>query len=124
MRSNLLGMSSIDRDEAKRLAQHELRFEIGNLPHLTSPEYDSESGGYRFNIMFTKTDIPEIPEKDPQEYMPEDGGDIEFYESQKIGELFVTDAGEIERTSDAELSENIQEIHTKAEQGELPKREQ
>lgn len=113
---------SIDREEAERLAQYELRFQIGNRPRLSDPEYDAERGGYVFKILFTKLDLPDLPDKDPYEYERDDGGEVEFHEAREIGEMVVLDNGDIERTDNETLGTRIQEVSERAENGEIPKR--
>lgn len=106
----------VSQDEAERIAAKELRFEIGNLPHLSDPKYVDEKG-YVFEIRFTKPELPTREEIDD----PEIDQSVDYYETRTIGEMVVTDEGDIERTSNDELSEEIQRLDELAEQGELPK---
>lgn len=103
---------SISLEEAKKEATRELRFEIGNLPHLGEAEYDEERGGYVFPIKFTKPDIPDLEAGEE---------DVEFYQARQIGEMLVKDNGEIERTPNEELEEEIRELNQLAEDGKLEK---
>lgn len=106
---------TISQEEAERKAAYELRFEIGNMPHLSDPEYDEELGAYVYEIRYTHPEIPTEEEiKDP-----EIDQEVEFYESQQIGEMKVFDDGRIERTSNEELQENIREVRELAESGEI-----
>lgn len=102
---------TISEDEAREKAAYELRFEIGNLPHLGEVQYDSDEKKYIFPIKFTKPDIPEHGKDE-----------LEFYETVKIGEIIVKEDGTIERTSNEELNEAIREIDEMAKNGELKKR--
>jgi len=106
----------VSKEEAKRIATKELRFEIGTLPYLSDPEYDSETG-YIFEIRYTKTDLPTRDEVEDPNTEPE----VEFYKPQTIGEMIITDDGEIQRSSIEELEENIRTVRKQAENGEIEK---
>lgn len=92
----------IDEAEAEHIAAKELRFEIGNLPHLSDPEY-VEGRGYVFEIRFTKPELPSREEIDD----PTIDQEVDFYETQTIGEMVITDEGEIDRTSNEALEAEI-----------------
>lgn len=106
----------IDEAEAEHIAAKELRFEIGNLPHLSEPEY-VEDRGYVFEIRFTKPELPSREEIDD----PTIDQEVDFYETQTIGEMVVTDEGEIDRTSNEALEAEIRELNERVEAGEIPK---
>lgn len=99
---------SLTREEAEKEAQYELRFGIGNLPHLGEPTYEEETGRYIFPIKYTKPDIPSDTNKE-----------LKFYETQTIGKLIVESDGTVTRTSNEDLNENIREIDKAVENGEL-----
>lgn len=106
---------TISEEEAERKAACELRFGVGNMPHLSDPEYDSELGAYVYEIRYTH---PELPSREEIED-PDIDQKVEYYESQKIGEMKIFDDGHIERTPNEVLGENIQEVKELAESGEL-----
>lgn len=97
---------SISEDKATEMAEYELRFEIGSLPHLSDPEFEEDTG-YVFDILYTK---PEVNEN-------EEG--VTFYETQQIGEIIVCTDGAIERTSIETINENIREINKQVKEGEI-----
>jgi hypothetical protein len=99
---------SLNREEAEKEAQYELRFGIGNLPHLGDPTYEEKTGRYIFPIKYTKPDIPSDTNKE-----------LKFYETQTIGKLIVESDGTVTRTSNEDLNENIREIDKAVENGEL-----
>lgn len=101
---------TLSKEEAKKKAAKELRFNIGNMPHLGEAEYDEQKQAYIFPINYTHPELPETT-----------GGDVEFYETQQIGEMTILENGEIQRTPNEKLRENISEVREKAKSGKIEK---
>lgn len=104
----------VSKEKATYIATKELRFEIGNIPYLSDPQYE-DGKGYVFLIKYTK---PKLPTRDEIED-PEIDQQVEFYETQTIGEIIVTDSGEINRTTDDELQDEIESVNKQIEDGKI-----
>jgi len=107
----------VPKKEAKKIAAKELRFNVVHLPHLGDAEYVS-GRGFVFPIKFTKPELPSREEIDD----PNIEQSVEFYETQQIGELVVTDDGEIIRSSNDELNAAIKSLEKSIEKGEIKKK--
>lgn len=102
---------SLTEKEARQEAAHELRFNIGNLPHLGDMVFDKEAGVYIFPIKYTPVELPDL-----------DAGEEEctFFETQDIGEIRVDEeTGDIERTQIEDLEDEIRDAKEKVDEGVL-----
>lgn len=102
---------SLTEEEARQEAAYELRFNIGNLPHLGDMSFDEENGVYVYPIKYTPVEIPDL-----------EAGEEEctFFETQEIGEIRVDEeTGDINRTSIEDLEDEIRKAKEKVEEGVL-----
>lgn len=102
---------ALTESEARKEAAYELRFNIGNRPHLGDIISDEAAGVYIFPIKYTPVELPDL-----------DAGEEEctFFETQEIGEIRVDkETGDIERTNIEDLEDEIRDAKEKVERGVL-----
>ena len=98
---------TLSKEQAIQDAQYEIRFNVGTLPYLSDPV--EMHGTYYFLIEYTPVTIdPSFTDRD-----------ILFYPTQTIGVLWFDEDGEIQRTDNETLNENIRIAREKVDAGKL-----
>lgn len=102
----------LSQSDARHAAAYELRFNIGNIPFLSDPEYDSEDGAYVFDILYSRPDLTDAPFESYDE--------MQYYQTKVVGELRVYNDEHIERTPTAEIEAAIRQVKEQTDAGEIP----
>lgn len=103
---------TLSKSDAEHAAAYELRFNVGSIPFLSDPEYDADENAYVFDILYSRPDLTDAPFDSYDE--------LQYYQTQVVGEMRVYDDEHIERTPTDEIEASIRAVKEKTDAGEIP----